>query len=120
MQAKTALRGCARAAPFLINLFSFEAIATGTAFRITVAGVPYVDFTQGAVIPCAVELTFRNATADSGVYFITVVFVHHVFKLLFYKLRKRERKSAIFRVWYKEYAQISKRLLTFYKFCGTI
>ena len=105
---------------WFIQLFSFEAIAAGAAFRIAVAGVAYVDFTQGAIVACAVVLTFRNATADSGVYFITVVFVHHVFKLLFYKLRKRERKIAIFRVWYKEYAQISKRLLTFYKFCGTI
>ena len=65
------------------RLFSFEAIATGAAFRIAVAGVPYVDFTQGAVIPCAVELTFRYATTDSRVYFVAIVFVHHVFKLLF-------------------------------------
>ena len=76
MHAKTALRGCARAALFLINLFSFEAIATGTAFRVAVAGVPYVDFTQGAVIPCAVELTFRYATTDARVHFL-YVFIHH-------------------------------------------
>ena len=77
MHAKTALRGCARAALFLINLFSFEAIATGTAFRVAVAGVPYVDFTQGAIVARAVVLTFRNPTTDSRVYFIAVVFVHH-------------------------------------------
>ena len=57
-------------------LLSFEAIATGAAFRITATRIPYVDFTERAVIPCAVILTFRNATTNARVHFL-YIFVHH-------------------------------------------
>jgi hypothetical protein len=47
-------------------------------FRITIAGIAYVDFTQGAVIACAVVLTFGYTTADGHVYVVTVLFVHKI------------------------------------------
>ena len=57
-------------------LFAFKAIATGTAFRIAITRVANVDFTKGAVIACAVILTFRNATTNARVHFL-YIFVHH-------------------------------------------
>ena len=66
-------------------LLSLEAIATGTAFRVTTTRIAYVDFTERAVIPCAVVLTFRNAAANTCVHFL-YVFIHHNKKnLLFSK-----------------------------------
>ena len=62
-----------------ISLFSFEAVATSAAFRVATASVAYVDFTERAIIACAIILTFRNAATDTGVYFLTV-FVHHIKK----------------------------------------
>ena len=64
-------------------LFAFEAIATGTAFRITAARIAHVDFSQRAVIPRAVILTFRNPAADACVHFL-YVFIHHNKKTSFF------------------------------------
>ena len=60
----------------MIGLFSYEAITTGAAFRIATTSIADVDFAEGAIIACAVVLTFGNATADTFVYF-TSIFVHH-------------------------------------------
>ena len=57
-------------------LLSFKAIAAGAAFRITATRVAHVNFTERAVIPCAVILTFRNATTNTRVHFL-YIFVHH-------------------------------------------
>lgn len=62
-----------------MRLLSFEAIATGTMFRITIAGVPYVNFTECTKIPRAVVLTFGYSAADAAVYFM-LVFIHHIKK----------------------------------------
>ena len=57
-------------------LLSLEAITAGATFRITATRIPYVDFAERAVIPCAVILTFRYATTDARVHFL-YVFIHH-------------------------------------------
>ncbi len=60
----------------LTHLLALEAIAAGAAFRVAVAGIANVDFSQRAEIPRAVILTFRNAATDTSIYF-TTFFVHH-------------------------------------------
>ena len=64
-------------------LFSFEAVAASAAFRVAVTGIAHVDFSQRAVIPRAVILTFRNAAADACVHFL-YVFIHHNKKTSFF------------------------------------
>ena len=51
------------------RLFSFETVATGTAFCIAAARIAYVDFVQGAIIPCLVVLAIGYVTTDAGVNF---------------------------------------------------
>jgi hypothetical protein len=57
-------------------LFSFKAIATSAMIVVTIAGVPYVNFTKSAIIARTVVLTFRYAAANAAVYFM-LIFVHH-------------------------------------------
>jgi hypothetical protein len=57
-------------------LFSFKAVAAGAAFRIAIAGVANVDFSQRTVIACAVVLAFGDSATDCGVYIVTF-FIHH-------------------------------------------
>jgi hypothetical protein len=60
-----------------------EAVAASAAFRVTAASITDMNFTQRAIIPCAVILTFRYATTDTGVHFL-YVFVHHNKKSSFF------------------------------------
>ena len=60
-----------------VRLFSFEAIAAGTAFRVAATRIAYVDFAKGAVVAGAVVFTFRNAATDRSVD-IRAFFVHHI------------------------------------------
>ena len=53
-----------------------KAFAAGAAFRVVIAGIAHVNFSQRAVIPRAIVLTFRHAATDAGVYFL-YVFVHN-------------------------------------------
>jgi hypothetical protein len=84
------------------RLSLFVTVAAGTLFRVAIANVAYVDFTERAVIARSVVLAFGNTTTNAGVDFLRV---HHSNFLLF---------------GYKQYAQTCKRLLTFFKFCCTI
>ena len=59
------------------QLFAFETVTAGAAFRFFVAGVADVNFSKRAVIARAVVLAFRYAAADAGVDFL-IVFVHHI------------------------------------------
>ena len=60
----------------MLCLLSFKAVAAGTAFRVAVARIAYVDFAQSTIIAGAVVLTFGYAAADGGVYVVTF-FIHH-------------------------------------------
>ena len=59
----------------LTKLFSFEAIAAGTAFRVAATSIANVDFTQGAVVACTVVFAIRYVATDGSVYIF--FFVHH-------------------------------------------
>jgi hypothetical protein len=59
-----------------LRLFTFEAIATGTAFRILITGIANVNLTERTIIAGAVILTIRNAATDAGVHFL-IVLIHH-------------------------------------------
>ena len=62
----------------MYSLFSFIAVAAGAAaFR---AGVAYVDFSKGAIIPFAVVLAFGNTATDGGIYVFGLI--HHNISLL--------------------------------------
>ena len=58
-----------------LRLLLLEAVAASAAIRFLVAGVAYVNFTKGAIIPCAVVFALRHATANARVY-VLMKFVH--------------------------------------------
>ena len=54
----------------------FETVTTGAGRCVVRARIPNVDFTKRTIIARAVILTFRYATTDTSVYFLSV-FIHH-------------------------------------------
>ena len=58
------------------SLFSFKAVTASAMIIVAIAGVPYVNFTKGAIIARTVVLAFRHATADAAVHFM-LIFIHH-------------------------------------------
>ena len=62
-----------------LRLFSFEAVATSTTFRIAVTRIAYVDFTKGAIITRAVVLAIGYTATDCRVDVLSI-FVHHIKK----------------------------------------
>ena len=58
------------------KLFSFKAVAAGTAFRVAATSIANVDFAQSTIIACAVVLTFGDAATDARVDFF-FIFIHH-------------------------------------------
>ena len=63
---------------FLERLSSFKAIATGTAFRITVTRIAYVNFSKRTKIACAVKLAIGYTATDTGIYVLSFI-VHRTF-----------------------------------------
>ena len=73
-------------------LFSFETVATGTAVRVAIARIAYVNFTERTIIARTVVLAIGYTTADTGVHFL-ILFVHHSEFLLTCKKSMRKTRK---------------------------
>ena len=85
------------------ELFSFKAVAAGTAFRVAITSIADVDLSQRTIIAGAVVLTLGYTATDTSVYF-AIVFMHH-----------NKSSLKVQTVWAN-----SQKLLTFLKISCTI